>query len=157
MVAAGNAAVCMEGLTTANNIIAVDSSSVSFTINCYNKNYKQEYFTIVSLADNNTISWKCSNSSYVKQISYSKNKTSWSSTNSTTYGYQLATLSYGEKLYIKGTNEAYGNLTYTNVFTSTRPFYVEGNIMSLLSGDNFAGWYSSFSAQCAFKSMLSNT
>ena len=102
--------------------------------------YKSKYLTIRSLADNNTIGWKASNSLLTMTISVSTdNGTTWTNKTSSTSGTTLATLSTDATLLIKGTNTAYGTSSYYNYFTSTQNFEVEGNIMSLIYGDNFVG------------------
>lgn len=57
----------------------------------------------------------------------------------------LAELDEGEKVLIRGRNEAYGHYFSSDVFESEncnfyadKPCYVYGNIMSLIGGDNFA-------------------
>ena len=101
--------------------------------------YSKEYLTIVSRADNNVIGLKCSSTSASKQVLVSTDKNTWSAYNSTTNGVTLATLNNGNKLYLKGSNNTYASATNLyNSFTSTGDFDVEGNIMSLLYGDDFA-------------------
>lgn len=98
------------------------------------------YLTIVSTSDNNTIGWKASNSSLLKTISVSTDSgQTWSNVTSSTGGATLATLNNGDRLWIKGTNAAYGDGSNSNKFTSTGSFDVEGNIMSLIYGGNFSG------------------
>ena len=103
--------------------------------------YSRQYLTIVSLANNNTIRWKAVDSSTTKSISISTDGGStWTSKTSSTTSTTLATLSSGQKLLIKGSNATYTyNFNYYNYFTSTDNFNVEGNIMSLIYGDNFIG------------------
>ena len=103
--------------------------------------YSKDYLTFVALEDGNVISWKANNSSLTKSISVSTdNGETWTSKTSSTDGTTLATLNTGDKLLVKGTNTAYGsrsNENYYNYFQSTKEFNVQGNIMSLISGDNF--------------------
>ena len=102
--------------------------------------YRQDYFTIVSLTDNNVIGWKARNANLLKTINVSTDDgTTWTSYTSSTTGTTLATLNTGDKLFIKGTNTTYGDISNDkyNYFTSTGNFNVEGNIMSLIYGDNF--------------------
>lgn len=104
--------------------------------------YSQDYFTIVSTSDNNTIGWKSSNSysSYIRTISVSTdNGQTWTSITSSTSGVTLATLNTNDKLLIKGSNYSYAPSSNYNYFTSTDTFNVEGNIMSMLYGDDFGG------------------
>ena len=108
--------------------------------------YSQDYLTIVSLANNNTISLKTDGTEKTVSISTDDGVT-WTNYNSSSAGTVLATLDTDEKLLIKGSNSSYMN----NYFTATGNFNVEGNIMSLLYGDNFApqiilpSWGSTFS------------
>ena len=102
--------------------------------------WEGEYLTIASTSDNNTIGWKASNSSLLKTISVSTDSgQTWTNVTSSTGGATLATLNNGDKLLIKGTNAAYADNSNNNKFTSTGSFDVEGNIMSMIYGDNFSG------------------
>lgn len=103
--------------------------------------YTKRYLTIVSKANNNSISWVASDSSVTKTISISTdNGATWTpKTSATSGGTLLATLSDGGKLLVKGTNTGYATTySYYNKFTTTQNVDVEGNIMSLLGGDNFS-------------------
>ena len=100
----------------------------------------KEYFTIESLEDNNTIYLKASSTAITKTVSASTdNGSTWVEYTSSTgsNGTTLATLNTGDKLLVKGENEAYGTSSYYNQFKSTGQFEVKGNIMSLISGDSF--------------------
>lgn len=99
--------------------------------------YSQDYFTIESLEDNNTIGWN-KNSGPNCSISYSTdNGGTW--TDLTLSGNtNFATINTGDKILFKGINN-YLSTAWDkyNKFTSTKQFNVYGNIMSLLFGDNF--------------------
>lgn len=103
--------------------------------------YSKDYLTIESLEDNNTFYWYNSSSWNIRTISASTdNGATW-----TEYipsmdgsGTTLATLNNGDKLLVKGENDAYGTSSDYNQFKSTGQFKVYGNIMSLISGDSFA-------------------
>ena len=126
---------------TYNNVILPDSTTNKlFTCEEKDIDYADQYLTIVSLANNNTIKWKAYNSSITRTISISTdNGVTWSNPiTSTTSGTVLGTLSNGQKMLIKGSNTTYGNESYYNYFISTQNFNVEGNIMSLIYGDDFA-------------------
>ena len=110
----------------------------------------KEYFTIKSLEDNNTITFTKfnQNSAYItadKPIKYSKDLTTWSDISFVTDNSSQIVLNSGEKLYLKGTNSAYGETLYYNLYLSTANIQssgnidVMGNIMSLIYGDNFIG------------------
>ena len=108
-----------------------------------NIDYSQEYLTIKSLADNNTITWTFTGSDPIQNVIYwSKNGTSWTSAIASTSDtpVSLATLNKGEKMYLKGENVTYASSAskYSH-FNSDYEFNVSGNIMSLIYGDNFIG------------------
>ena len=108
-----------------------------------NIDYSQEYLTIKSLADNNTITWTFTGKDPIQNVIYwSKNGTSWTSAIASTSDtpVSLATLNKGEKMYLKGENTTYASSTskYSH-FNSDYEFNVSGNIMSLIYGDNFIG------------------
>ena len=103
--------------------------------------WTDEYLTIESLEDNNVISLYASDASITKTVSVSTdNGNTWAEYTSSTNGSGtiLATLNTGEKLLVKGENEAYATSSYYNYFRSTGQFEVKGNIMSLIRGDSFA-------------------
>ena len=123
------------------------------------QDYSQEYLTIVSKADNNTIGWKTYSSSNLKTISVSTDDgQTWTNRESSTEGTTLATLNNGDKLLIKGNNTVYGivinSVVTYNYFTSTQNFDIEGNIMSLLYGDNFIGETSLSGKEYAFNRLF---
>lgn len=113
------------------------------TICIYNGEYAGQYLTIESVEDNNEITWVTSgsnSSSLSTTISASTdNGISWTAYTSTTGGTTIATLNEGEKVFLKGTNAAYGtsNLGAWSSFSSNKKFNVYGNLMSLVYGDNF--------------------
>ena len=119
--------------------------------------YSQDYLTIVSASDNNVIGWKVSDVSEAKTISVSTdNGSTWTDVTSTTSGATLATLNTGDKLLIKGSNTAYGISSNYNYFTSSDQFNVEGNIMSLLYGDNFED-QATLSSNYTFENLFYNS
>ena len=104
--------------------------------------FETEYLTIVSLENNNTISWNNNWPAAERTISISTdNGQTWVQKTSDMGGTTLATLNNGNKLLIKGTNSSYayweGDDYAYNHFSSTGDFNVEGNIMSVFYGDNF--------------------
>ena len=102
--------------------------------------YSTDYFTIVSLEDNNTISWKTNDSSYNKDISVSTdNGSTWTQYTSSVSGTVIATLNTDDKVLIKGSNASYGTASYYCNINTSNTCKVEGNIMSLIYGDNFKG------------------
>ena len=111
----------------------------------------KEYFTIQSLADNNTITFNKVidngdwNNMPDKPIKYSKDLNTWTDI-SFVYGWKnKIVLNRGEKLYLKGNNSTYGRRVSTSRYDydsyaqilAEKNIDVMGNIMSLVYGDNF--------------------
>ncbi len=109
--------------------------------------YSQEYFTIESLEDNNTITLTIGSAvtqDHLQSVSYSTdNGATWTTTDidNTTQTISV-TANAGDKVCWKGlgTSFASGTTDETNwsTFTATGQHEVYGNIMSLLYGDDFA-------------------
>lgn len=86
-----------------------------------------------------TILWKKSSQvGGAMAIQYSLNGGDWISITSTFNGTPIS-VSTGDILQLKGTNSTYYADTIHNYFDSTANYYVYGNIMSLIYGDNFIG------------------
>lgn len=105
--------------------------------------YSTQYLTIESIDDNNTIYFTASNTALTRTISASTdNGTTWTAYTSSTGRTMLATLNRGDKLLLKGNNETYTTVLWTdyrtNIIESLERFNVYGNIMSLISGDSFS-------------------
>lgn len=116
--------------------------------------YSKQYLTIESLDNYNYIYWYAQNASNTKTISASTdNGETWTAYTSSTGGTTIAILNTGDKLLLKGENEAYSN-SYSNHFDSTGGFEVYGNIMSLVSGDSFENVTSV--APYAFQALFAN-
>ena len=113
--------------------------------------YSQDYFTIESLEDGNSITCvynapsgsstpspiSSANTQYMNDIYYSYNNgVTWQSTATATF--KTWVLNAGEKVLLKTTYSrfALGESNY-NSFTSTKNINVSGNILSLIFGDNF--------------------
>ena len=97
--------------------------------------YSAEYLTIESLEDNNQIGIVESGR---PSISISRDKQTWTTVTPDATPTYFITLNAGEKVYIKGSNRAYGEYwSEQDYFTSTGRFNVSGNIMSLLYEDDF--------------------
>lgn len=102
--------------------------------------YSKDYLTIISLEDNNSISWF--HGTYVNtNLSYSIDDgqtwnsiippQTWEDTN-------ITTLNQNEKILLKGINTAFSDSdNYHDEIRGSGTFNIEGNIMSLLYGDNF--------------------
>lgn len=103
-------------------------------------NYSKDYFTITSLDNFNIIKITASDSSITKTISASTNNgKSWFEYESSTNGTTIGVIDKGKKMLIKGLNDSYGAASgdaYNN-FSMTKNCNIEGNIMSLVDGDNF--------------------
>lgn len=105
---------------------------------CEGGDYSTQYLTFESLEDGNVISLTASSTSITRTISASTDDGStWTEYTSSTGGTPIATLDTGEKVLIKGENTNYGTSSTTNSFSSTKTYNAYGNIMSLISGDNF--------------------
>ena len=105
--------------------------------------YEEQYLTIESLGDNNTIYWKKrASNKQGKTISASTdNGSTWIEYTSTSgNGITIATLNSGDKLLVKGENATYfESWNPQGIFASTSSFITYGNVMSLVYGDNFSG------------------
>ena len=124
------------------SIQTVTVSGVSVTLNrsaCGSPEpeYENKYFTIESLENENVIVFDSTSSSLTRTISVSTDGVNWSEITSSPEGQQITTLESGQKLFIKGNNEYYGNNTDYNRFFGSKRFNVYGNIMSLIYGDSF--------------------
>ena len=118
------------------------------------KDYSTEYFTIESLEDNNQIGIVDSNR---PSISISTDKQTWTTVTPNAAPTYFITLNAGERVYIKGSNNAYydGSWSTKGYFTSTGQFNVSGNIMSLLYKDNFQN-QTTLSSANVFNSLFYN-
>ena len=125
-----------------------DTSDIVSAICIYNNvhDYSKDYLTLVALSDG-TIGWNSIGTGAAKVIQYSKNNGNWTTiTASSTTTIPVVT---GDSVRFKGTNTRYceGDKTKYSSFGSTEAgvgggtaqFNVEGNIMSLVYGDNFEG------------------
>ena len=101
--------------------------------------YEQQYLTF-DVQTGGTIIW-VAQSGVTRTISYSKNNgVSWTNVTSTLEGAEIE-VSAGDKLLIKGSNDQYSvNKDAGSSFSGgTARYNAEGNIMSLIGGDNFSG------------------
>ena len=87
-----------------------------------------------------TINWTASNSLVTKTIDYKLNNGKWTSITSDTAGVAI-NVTVGDKIQFRGNNTQYANSSSTglhyNSFGGSASFKIEGNIMSLIYGDNF--------------------
>lgn len=133
---------------TADTVVSAYSSiygrtSSAVTENCeYVKHhhYEEDYLTFDVLTSG-TILWK-QVGSVSKTISYSVDSgTTWTQITATTAGTAI-NVSAGDKVLFKGNNEKYANdkNNYSAFETGgTATYNIEGNIMSLIYGDDFSG------------------
>ena len=103
--------------------------------------YSKDYLTF-DILESGAIIWKASSEQIVgKTISYSINNGEWTDITSSINGASFD-ISAGDKVRFKGSNSTYcikeGWIVYYTTFSdSTASFDIEGNIMSLLYGDDF--------------------
>ncbi len=144
----------VSGAASGSATITVTTVDGGYTASCevtvsVAHDYSQDYFTIESLADNNTIMMK--KGSINANISYSvDNGNTWINLTLSTSTTNLATINNGDKIIIKGVNSRLAT-AYNNYdrFDASGNFKVYGNAMSLLWGDNFES-NSEFSANTTF-------
>ena len=100
--------------------------------------YTTEYLTF-NILSAGTINWTANNSSASKTIEYKLNNGEWVSiTSNTGSSAPTITVNSGDKVQFKGNNAQYAtNYLIYNSFGGSASFEVEGNIMSLIYGDNF--------------------
>ncbi len=104
--------------------------------------YTTEYLTF-NILSAGTINWTANKTGGTKTIEYKLNDGEWVSINSNTgSSAPTITVNSGDKLQFKGNNTAYnsGNIIFNmlyNSFGGSALFEIEGNIMSLIYGDDF--------------------
>lgn len=99
--------------------------------------YSLDYLTF-NVISAGTISWKALGTGHTDEIQYSLNGGAWTSITATTGGTMIQ-VSAGDKVRFKGTNTTYAKdkSNYAGFEGGTALFDIEGNILSLLYGDNF--------------------
>ena len=108
--------------------------------NCiYTHDYSLDYLTFTILTGG-TILWKEFGSGHDDVIQYSVNDGAWTPITATTGGTEIS-VSANDVVRFKGTNTSYGTdkNNYAGLNEGTAYFNIEGNIMSLIYGDNFIG------------------
>ena len=107
--------------------------------------YTTEYLTF-NILSAGTINWTASDASIAKTIDYKKNNGEWVSiTSNTDSSAPSIDVNSGDKLQFRGNNTQYSSGSdgiifyelYNSFNGSTALFKIEGNIMSLIYGDNF--------------------
>ena len=100
--------------------------------------YAEQYFTIESLADSNTISWVKANGPVSRSISYSLDDGETWTDLTLSASTDFATINTGDKIIFKGINDYLATAwDKYDKFNGSKNFKVYGNAMSLLNGDNF--------------------
>ena len=121
-----------SGFSATGNVTVYQEAAVDFST-------KPLTFNILSAG---TINWTASNSLLTKTIEYKINNGEWTSITSNT-GSSAPTINVveGDKIQFRGNNAQYANSSYVglnyNSFGISALFEAEGNIMSLIYGDNF--------------------
>jgi len=102
-------------------------------------NYAEDYLTF-KITSNGTVVWKSIGSGMAKTIQYSLNDGAWTDLAATGGGATI-TVYTGDEIRFKGSNTAYAKdkSNYSGFTGGTATFDIEGNIMSLIHGDNFSG------------------
>ena len=117
-----------SGLTATGNVTVYQEAVPDFST-------KPLTFNILSAG---TINWAASNSSVTKTIEYKLNDGNWAPITSNTEGVKI-TVNSGDKIQFRGNNAQYATNSWNcNSFSGSMAlFEVEGNIMSLIYGDDF--------------------
>ena len=100
--------------------------------------YSKDYLTFRVLSGG-TIAWNSIGTGQAKGIQYSINNGTWTSITASTT--TTISVSAGDIVRFKGTNASYAadKSNYSGFEGGTASFTIEGNIMSLIYGDNFDG------------------
>ena len=118
--------------------------------------YSQQYLTFDVLTGG-TINWTAMNN-VTKTISYSINGGEWTEITASSTGTPI-NVSDGDKVRLKGNNTRYSTGVKDNAscFSGGTAYYnIEGNIMSLIGGDNFTG-LTSFSTSWVFHDLFNTS
>ena len=117
--------------------------------------YSKDYLTFDVLTGG-TILWKANNN-VTKTISYSVNNGEWTQITSASAGAAI-NVSVGDKVRFKGTNTTYATgKDSASMFSGGTAYYnIEGNIMSLIGGDDFTG-LTTISANWAFHDLFNTS
>lgn len=99
--------------------------------------YSKDYLTFDVLTGG-TIAWQSFGAGYSRTIEYSVNGGAWTSITSSSAPPTI-NVQVGDKVRVRGTNTTYAgsNANYSGFGGGTAVFDIEGNIMSLIYGDNF--------------------
>ena len=120
-----------SGFTATGNVTVYQEAATS--------DFSKEPLTF-NILSAGTIRWTAYNSSVTKTIEYKLNNGSWVSiTSNTSSSAPKINVVEGDKIQFRGNNAQYANSSskYNSFSGSTASFEVEGNIMSLIYGDDF--------------------
>ena len=135
-----------SGFTATGNVTVYQKAAVDFST-------EPLTFNILSAG---TIRWAASNTAVTKTINYKVNDGGWTSiTSRTGSSAPSITVNSGDKLQFRGNNAQYATSAkkYNSFNGSTALFEAEGNIMSLIYGDEFKN-NSTISSTSAFASLF---
>lgn len=129
----------VSSVASGSATITVTTVDGGFTAQCsVSVTNRYAYFTLVSLADNNTFTLT-NGSNAARSLSYSLDDgTTWSSFSLATRATQtIATINSGDTIIMKGNNAQLANNYNTGCyFRGTQNYEVEGNISSLLNNND---------------------
>ena len=120
-----------RGFTATGNVTVYQEAATS--------DFSKEPLTF-NILSAGTINWTASDASIAKTIDYKLNNGVWTSiTSNTSSSAPTINVVKGDKIQFRGNNTQYATDTsnYNSFSGSTASFKVEGNIMSLIYGDNF--------------------
>lgn len=101
--------------------------------------YSSDYLTF-RITNDGDIAWQAYGTGYTRTIEYSINNGTWQSiTSAADPNVPTIAVETGDVIRFRGTNTTYAgsNVNYSGFGGSTAEFDIEGNIMSLINGDNF--------------------
>ena len=116
-----------SGFTSTGSVTVYQEAVIS--------DFSKEPLTFNILSDG-TINWTASDASIAKTIDYKLNNGAWVSITSTMEGAKI-TVNSGDKIQFRGSNTQYATDSYYNSFGGSASFEAEGNIMSLIYGNDF--------------------
>ena len=138
-----------SGFTATGNVTVYQEAAIS--------DFSKEPLTF-NILSAGAINWTASSTALTKRIEYKLNNNEWASiTSNTSSSAPKINVVKGDKIQFRGNNTAYGESTssYSTFGSSTAEFEVEGNIMSLIYGDDFKN-NSTISSDYVFISLFGN-
>ena len=138
-----------SGFTATGNVTVYQEAAIS--------DFSKEPLTF-NILSAGTINWTASNTAITKTIEYKLNNGAWVSiTSNTSSSAPTINVVKGDKIQFRGNNAQYATNTsaYNSFSGSTASFEAEGNIMSLIYGDDFKNKLT-ISSTSAFASLFRN-